>query len=59
MWPDTPGNSGQQYSVYDFRVARAGNVLVVVEDNEFLTDQSSLTLMAAVEGALPHYTRGD
>jgi hypothetical protein len=54
----TPGGASPTNRVYALRVARAGNVLVVVEDTGITTDQSPTNQSVAVDQAMPLF-RGD
>jgi hypothetical protein len=58
LWYTTPHPTNQPSAIYAFRVARAGNVLVVVEDTGIPSDRTPYQLATAVQQALPHYRWG-
>jgi hypothetical protein len=56
LWTATPRHP--ERPLYALRVARAGNVLIVVEDTGIPSDRTPYTLTTAVQAALPHYVKG-
>jgi DNA-directed RNA polymerase specialized sigma24 family protein len=53
--PSTGRHPTQAAAVYVLRVARARNVLVVLEDTGIPVDRTPATMTAAVRRAVPHY----
>jgi hypothetical protein len=51
----TPSHRGRPVSVYAMRIARARNVLVVLEDRGITTDRTFFALTTAVGAAVPHF----
>lgn len=54
-WLSAP--DAQPTHVYTLRVARAGNILVVIEDTETASDRSAVWLSLAVDQAVPQYKK--
>jgi hypothetical protein len=56
-WYPSSAHRGLPVARYDLRVARARNVLVVLEDTGITSQRTRLALTTAVETAVPHFRK--